>query len=592
MDWLPRSAGRHRNGVPGWHSRRNGGLVRTAIGRAGRSVHASGLVPGTHTIVVEVTRTKNAASSDYYVVVDAFDVAGGSAGPDTTPPSVTITAPTHQSTVVGTTSIQAAASDNVHVAGVRFFVDGAELGDDTTAPYAVTWNSATSSDGPHTLTAVARDDAGNTTTSTAVTVNVSNTAPPPAATATRFENSDPSIVYTDGVAAPGRPHQWWHGSRSRSWSADISSFNRSAGARATFRFTGTSVRWIGFRAYWAGIARVSVDGGPFTELDLFLPPCTPEQRAQGCRDEEPQTVVFSASGLAPGVEHTLFIESTGMKRGGESCVPSTDCSQDYAVVIDAIDVGPALTTPITGARTDEADPTVSYTGTWQQDADPARAWNGGVAAVSGTAGSSATFTFTGTSVNLIGLRGPATGIARIYLDGALEQEIDTYSPVEASGVIFAATSLAIGSHTIRIEATGTHSAKSTGSSIYVDALDVRTRLEDLHPSVVFTTPGAGASWALDNADRAWSGASANVGTGTAARSLTAGARAEFTFSGTGVSWIGMRGPVSRTRRRVSRRGLRRPRGSVFSDRAGAGRAAVADRSAGRSAYAQDRCRRR
>ena len=56
-------------------------------------------------------------------------------------------------------------------------------------------------DGPHTLTAVARDDAGNTTTSPSVTVNVLNTTAPPAATATRFESSDAAIVYTDGVPA-------------------------------------------------------------------------------------------------------------------------------------------------------------------------------------------------------------------------------------------------------------------------------------------------------------------------------------------------------------------------------------------------------
>jgi hypothetical protein len=501
----------------------------------------SDLPLGTHTLAIEVTRTKNDASSDYYVVVDAFDVTGGTASPDTTPPLVTITAPTHQSTVVGTTSIQANASDNVHVAGVRFFVDGGEIGDDTAAPYAMSWNSTTYPDGPHTLTAVARDDAGNTTTSPSVTVNVVNTTPPPAATATRFENSDLAIVYTDGLPAAGRPHRWWHGSRSRNWSADISSFNRSAGARAAFRFNGTSVRWIGFRSYWAGIARVSVDGGPFTEIDLFIPPCTFEQRLQGCRDEEPQTVVFTASGLAPGVEHTLFIESTGTKHGGEACTPSITCSQDYAVVVDAIDVGPAHVAPVAGTRSD--DSAASYAGTWSQDADPARAWNAGSAAVSGSAGSSIAFTFTGTTVSWIGLRGPATGIARIYLDGALEQEIDTYSPVEASGIIFTATSLAVGSHTIRIEATGTRSTKSTGNSIYVDAIDVRTRIEDLDPSVVFTTPGGG-TWALENVDKAWSGGSANVGTGTAARSLTAGARAEFTFNGTGVSWIGMRGPSS------------------------------------------------
>ena len=41
-----------------------------------------------------------------------------------------------------------------------------EIGaEDTTSPYGVTWNSRAVSDGPHTITATARDAAGNVTTS-------------------------------------------------------------------------------------------------------------------------------------------------------------------------------------------------------------------------------------------------------------------------------------------------------------------------------------------------------------------------------------------------------------------------------------------
>ncbi len=42
----------------------------------------------------------------------------------------------------------------------------------------VTWNTTTSSNGPHTLTAVARDAAGNMTTSSSVSVTVNNGPPP------------------------------------------------------------------------------------------------------------------------------------------------------------------------------------------------------------------------------------------------------------------------------------------------------------------------------------------------------------------------------------------------------------------------------
>jgi hypothetical protein len=44
-------------------------------------------------------------------------------------------------------------------------VDGAPLGTDTSAPYQLTWNTRKVALGQHTLTAVATDTAGNTTTS-------------------------------------------------------------------------------------------------------------------------------------------------------------------------------------------------------------------------------------------------------------------------------------------------------------------------------------------------------------------------------------------------------------------------------------------
>src|SRR2546425_891060 len=100
--------------------------------------------------------------------------------PDTSPPTVTLTSPTSGSTVSGPIEVRATASDDVGVAGVQFKLDDADLGgEDTTAPYAVSWDPSTASDGPHTLTAVARDDAGNMTTSEPVTVTVSHAPPPP-----------------------------------------------------------------------------------------------------------------------------------------------------------------------------------------------------------------------------------------------------------------------------------------------------------------------------------------------------------------------------------------------------------------------------
>src|SRR5262249_27368733 len=94
---------------------------------------------------------------------------------DTVPPTVSITAPTGGSTVSGTTTVSANASDDVGVVGVQFKVDGTNIGaEDTTAPYSVSWNTTTVGNGSHTLTAVARDG-NNSTTSSPVTVTVTNT---------------------------------------------------------------------------------------------------------------------------------------------------------------------------------------------------------------------------------------------------------------------------------------------------------------------------------------------------------------------------------------------------------------------------------
>jgi hypothetical protein len=104
--------------------------------------------------------------------------SGGGTPPDTTPPAVSMTAPAGGATVVGSVTVSATASDNVGVAGVQFKLDGANLGaEDTTSPYSMTWDSTTTTNGSHTLTAVARDAAGNTTTSAAVTVTVNNPGP-------------------------------------------------------------------------------------------------------------------------------------------------------------------------------------------------------------------------------------------------------------------------------------------------------------------------------------------------------------------------------------------------------------------------------
>jgi Tol biopolymer transport system component len=107
------------------------------------------------------------------------DGGGGGTGPDTEPPTVTIESPAPGASVSGSVTLQAIASDNDQVDGVQFRIDGDPIGsEDTQAPYALAWTTSESANGEHEVTAVARDAAGNRTTSGGVSVTVSNVSPP------------------------------------------------------------------------------------------------------------------------------------------------------------------------------------------------------------------------------------------------------------------------------------------------------------------------------------------------------------------------------------------------------------------------------
>jgi hypothetical protein len=116
----------------------------------------------------------------YRQALNATDIAAlyNQAG-DTTPPTVSIASP-GAGQVSGTVTVSATANDNVGVAGVQFQLNGSNLGsEDLIGPYSLNWDTTTVANGPYTLTAIARDAAGNRTTSAGVAVTVNNTAPPP-----------------------------------------------------------------------------------------------------------------------------------------------------------------------------------------------------------------------------------------------------------------------------------------------------------------------------------------------------------------------------------------------------------------------------
>ena len=271
---------------------------------------------------------------------------------------------------------------------------------------------------------------------------------------------------------------------------------------------------VGLSGPQNGIARIYLDGAFQATVDTYAP-------------SEIQTVVYAVTGLA-AARHRLEVEVTGQKNAAAT---------NSSIVVDAFDIRP---------RMEETDASITYTGTWTAQ-DTIRTYSGtsfqtggGMATRSATAGSSAQFAFSGTSVNWIGLRGPWVGMADVFVDGTFATRVDLYAPTDVvQTTVFSASGLTDGPHTLRIAVTGEKNPAATSAWVIVDAFDVPlpatapdvTRVQETDPSISYTGPN---DWPLAGFTTLWSGENARWST-------AAGTRATFTFTGTSVRWIGERG---------------------------------------------------
>ncbi|MEQ9504056.1 MAG: S8 family serine peptidase [Deltaproteobacteria bacterium] len=115
-------------------------------------------------------RISNAGSGSPNVLLFTGFIGGA---PDTTPPTVAITAPSNGATVSGSVTVQATATDDQTVSSVVLLVDGNTVTTQT-PPATFTWSSSSVGDGPHTIEVQAFDGAGNSA-SDSVGVTVDNT---------------------------------------------------------------------------------------------------------------------------------------------------------------------------------------------------------------------------------------------------------------------------------------------------------------------------------------------------------------------------------------------------------------------------------
>ena len=265
-----------------------------------------------------------------------------------------------------------------------------------------------------------------------------------AQTITRFEQDNPKIAYT-GI---------WYPNTNSLESGGTALLANLKGSQVIVIFNGTGISWIGASDYYAGMCYLTLDGAP-SSVDTSNPTgATLYQRT-----------LFTVRGLNPGL-HRMTIEVI------HSHDASTNASWIWA---DAFDIengsivgGPMVAGAGLALQTDVA---ANYSGHWFQNVGGQ--YGGGSVNLTVDAGARVDFTFNGTAITWIGYRDEWSGLAQVLMDGVLQGTVDTYlTPSKSQMPTYSLTGLLPGTHVLSIVATGTHSAPSGGSWVWVEGFQV------------------------------------------------------------------------------------------------------------------------
>ena len=127
-----------------------------------------------------------------------------------------------------------------------------------------------------------------------------------------------------------------------------------------------------------------------------------------------------------------------------------------------------------GPTADDRDEAITYDGGWEQVEDPTAA--GGTLSRTEAAGATASWTFTGTAVDVITASGTDHGMARVLVDGeehgTFTSHVDTEQNKPAQVIAYQVTDLAEGEHTVVVEALGEAAPGGEGTVVSLDAFDV------------------------------------------------------------------------------------------------------------------------
>jgi hypothetical protein len=210
--------------------------------------------------------------------------------------------------------------------------------------------------------------------------------------------------------------------------------------------------------------------------------------------------------------------------------------QYYDVVADAgiTDLmGNAIVPATTRVRAVQALENTSPAVSHRWDVDGATAASGGAYISSKLGGTTATFTFTGTDVKVIGRASAGGGNADVLIDGVRQAGISFYNRTDVyKKLMYSKSGLSNAPHTLTVKVLGTKAAAASATNVDIDAFQVGgTLFQESSPAVTTRFLATGAATASAGSyDRAVQDRDPS------------GAEYRFTFRGTGFTWTATKLP--------------------------------------------------
>jgi hypothetical protein len=217
----------------------------------------------------------------------------------------------------------------------------------------------------------------------------------------------------------------------------------------------------------------------------------------------------------------------------------------------------AATAPDGYTVVDSTSEQITYAGTWRQTGNPADTGNSVAFASSA---SSASLTFTGTTIAYIARTSSGSGISDVTIDGEVVATVNGYSPAtEYQQILFSTANLTDATHTITVSRTGKKDAGSTGTGSIIDAFVTLTPSASSAPSPTpeptpsptteptpeptATTAPSGATTTVESSSEqieyagTWRRTGSSRDSGGGVQFSSSPSSASFDFDGTSVAFI-------------------------------------------------------